>query len=84
MSILIWIIILLYLGTKVALLHYVMYTLTTGTSTHLTPFLPMPPTMSWCIWSAINLHTAHVFIDPTPGVPFKISMPPIPQWFELP
>ena len=27
-------------------------------------------------WSAIILHTAHVFITPTPGVPFKIPVPP--------
>ena len=28
--------------------------------------------------SAIILHIARVFIDPTPGVPFQILMPPIP------
>ena len=27
--------------------------------------------------SAISLHTGYVFIYPTPGVPFKISMPPM-------
>ena len=39
-----------------------MYTLTRGTSAHVT-------------WSAIILHMACVFIDPTPRVPFKTSMP---------
>ena len=33
-------------------------------------------------WSAIILHTARVFIDPTLGVPFKISMPPMPLMAE--
>ena len=51
-----------------------MYTLTTGTSAHMTSLLPMPPAKS-----VIMLHMAHVFIDPPPGVPFKISMPsPMP------
>ena len=52
------------------LLHYVIYTLTTGISTQVTSFLPIPPH-----WSTIILHMAHVFIDPTPAVPVKIMVP---------
>ena len=58
---------------NVALLHYVIYTLTTDTITHVTSFFPMPPAN----WSVIILLTAHVFITPIPSVPVKITVPPI-------
>ena len=34
---------------NVALLHYVMYTLTTDISAHVTSFLPMPPAKRWAL-----------------------------------
>ena len=35
---------------------------------------PNAPSQEVGHWNAIILHTARVFIDPTPGVPFKISI----------
>ena len=77
MSILIWIIIISKKKKKkkcLALLHYVMYTLTTGNRAHVTPLLLMPPAKRW---SGPILYTARVFVDPTSGVPFKILSPPV-------
>ena len=51
-----------------------MHTLATGTSAHMMSLLPMPPVGQW---SAIIFHTAHIFITPSPGVPFKIPVPPM-------
>ena len=39
--------------------------------------LPVPLAKRWGIWSVIILHSTRVFIHPTPGLPFKISMHPM-------
>ena len=79
MFILICIIILLYLkNTSVAMLHYVMYTLTTGTSAHVTPLLLTPPAKRWWGIGVGPFCMSCVFVDPTPCVPFKILSPPRP------
>ena len=41
----------------------------------ITPDVPSQEVGHWC---GISLHMAHVFVDPTPGVPFKISSPLVP------
>ena len=56
-----------------------MYTLTTGTNQCTRDIIPPnAPIQEVGYWSAIILHTAHVFIALTPGVPFKILVPPMP------
>ena len=40
---------------------------------------PNVPSQEVGHWSVVILHMARVFIAPTPGVPFKISMPPTIQ-----
>ena len=63
MSILIWIFIHLYIFlNNLALLHYVMYTLTTGTGTHVTSFLPMPPAKKLGI-EVRSFCTRHVYLS---------------------
>ena len=76
MSILIWIIILLYFkGNSVVSLHYGMYTLTT----HICDAIATnAPSQEVGHWSMAILHTARVIVDPTRGVLFKMLMPPVP------
>ena len=43
----------------------------------MTSLLIIPSVQEVGNWSAIILHTPRVFIAPTPGVPFKILVPPM-------
>ena len=77
MSIIIWIIILLYFlkTTSFVTLCCVYYHYRYQCTCDVIP--PNAPSKEMGYWNEIILHTACVFIDPTQGVPFKISMGPI-------
>ena len=59
-------------------IHYVMYSLTTGTSAHVPPLLMnllLPPAKRWGI--GVGSFCTHVLVDLTWCIPFKILTPPM-------